>query len=245
MNQNNSAHRLCNILEKAVAMQGGEEDTTLIIGRAMGIQDFSNKCFMTDFFVLIADVEHSILRLKNVTKKEAYIKTIREIQTIFFVHNLANTHWQSIKSIIISGNLTTILDACANFIDREFPIIDLNDEELSDYLLRCNELLSEVAESDLANDLKTFLTVRLEEICSAIRHYSIGGPERLRNVVEANIGGMILKSAGISPKDCEQPILKKLFSLFLTFGSLLGMYTDSKSLLDSGSITKLFSPVNK
>jgi hypothetical protein len=111
--------------------------------------------------------------------------------------------------------------------------------------LKCEELLKEVAASELSKDLKTFLIVRLEEVCTAIRHYSIGGSERLRTVVEANIGGMILRSAGISPKDREKPILKTLFSWFLTFGSLLGMVTDSQSLLQSDFVSQFFLPPSK
>lgn len=87
--------------------------------------------------------------------------------------------------------------------------------------------------------------MRLEEVCSAIRHYSIGGAERLRTVVEANIGGIILRSAGISQKDREAPILKKLFSWLLIFGSLLGMVTDSQALLKSDSIPQFLLPPGK
>jgi hypothetical protein len=246
MNQNNSAHRLCNILEKAIAGDNQPDtDTTLAIGKAMGIEDTSNLCFMTDFFVLISDVERSIVNLKNVPKKKQYLDTIIEIQNLFFSYNLARDHWPTIRETVKSRNFTLILDACANFIAREIPLMDLSETDLVDHLTKCEELLREVTESDLADDLKTFLIVRLEEVCSAIRHYSTGGSERLRIVVEANIGGMILRSAGISQKDRETPILKTLFSWLLTFGSLLGMVTDSQSLLQSGFVKQLFLPPSK
>jgi hypothetical protein len=245
MTENNSAHRLCNILEKAIETGNDQLDTILVIGRAMGIEDTSDKYFMTDFFVLIADVERSILNLQNVPKKKDYIDTIREIQNLLFTHNLSRDHWPNIRETIKNRNFTLILDACANFIAREIPLMNLGENDLADHLLKCEELLRDVTESDLTNDLKTFLIVRLEEVCSAIRHYSIGGSERLRTVVEANIGGMILRSTGISPEDREKPILKLLFSWFLTFGSLLGMVTDSQSLLQSGFVTQFFLPPNK
>jgi hypothetical protein len=138
-----------------------------------------------------------------------------------------------------------ILDACGNLIAQELPVENLGEQKLSDYLLECEDLLVKVTESDLTDDLKTFLIVRLEEVYSAIRHYSIGGSDRLRTVVEANIGGMILRSPGISSKDREKPILKTLFSWFLSFGSLLGMVTDSQSLLQSGFVTQFFLPPSK
>jgi hypothetical protein len=49
MNPNNSAHRLCNILEKAIETGDDQPDTTVVIGRAMGLEDTSDRCFMTDF----------------------------------------------------------------------------------------------------------------------------------------------------------------------------------------------------
>jgi hypothetical protein len=245
MNNNNAAHRLCHIIEKAVDSEGEQKDTCIAIGEAMGISDFSNRSFMIDFFVLISEVHRSILNLKNVPRKPDYINTIQEIQQLFFTHNLAGDHWPNIRHQIKNRNLTLILDACANFIATENPLPDLNETELNDYLDKCEQILKEVTGSDLEDPLKTFLIVRLEEICSAIRNYPIGGSERLKILVEANIGGMILRSAGISGVDREKPILQKLFRMLLTFGSLLGMVTDSQTLLQSGWVTQFLLPPGK
>lgn len=130
MNQNNSAHRLCTILEKALEIGNEQKDTTIAIGTAMGIENISDRCFMTEFFVLISDVERSILLLKNVPKKIYYINTIRELQTIFFSYSLRNDYWPTIKQTIVSRNLVLILDACANFIAREIPVADLSETTL-------------------------------------------------------------------------------------------------------------------
>jgi hypothetical protein len=86
-------------------IEGNQKDTTAIIGNAMGIEDVADRCFMTDFFVLISDVERSISLLRNVPKKQIYINTIKQLQTTFFTHNLPNDHWPNIKNIIKSGNL--------------------------------------------------------------------------------------------------------------------------------------------
>ena len=49
-------------------------------------------------------------------------------------------------------------------------------------------------------ELKAFLTVRIEEVCSALRHYSFSGSEGLRIVVESSIGGAVLKSYGLNAR---------------------------------------------
>ena len=92
--------------------------------------------------------------------------------------------------------------------------------------------------------MKTFLVIRLEEICTAIRHYSLGGPERLRTVVEANIGGIILRSIGISSEDKEKPILRKVFDWLLTLGGILDLAANTQGYLlpKAAEITKFLLP---
>jgi hypothetical protein len=231
MQQSNSGRRLCNILEKAVEEGNKEAIIYTVIGSALGVEDVSNKYFLTDFFVLMADVERVVTLLKKVPRQDKYIDAIREIQNIFFTYSLPGDKWANISNLIESRNLILLLDACATFISQENPEVSLSENQLEEYLSRCEELLKETMESDLSDDIKTFLVVRLEEVCTAIRHYSIGGPERLRILVEANIGGMILRSAAISTQDKEKPILKTIFGWLLTFGSLLGLASDMQGFL--------------
>lgn len=231
MQQSNSGRRLCNILEKAVEEGNKEAAIYTVIGSVLGVEDVSNKYFLTDFFVLMADVERVVTHLKKVPRQDKYIDAIREIQNIFFTYSIPGDKWVNVSNLIENRNLILLLDACATFISQENPEINLSENQLEEYLSKCEELLKEAMESDLSNDIKTFLVVRLEEICTAIRHYSIGGPERLRTVVEANIGGMILRSAGISPQDQEKPILKEIFGWLLSFGSILGLASDTQEFL--------------
>jgi hypothetical protein len=231
MNQNNSAHRLCNILEKAIETGSDQQDTTLVIGRAMGIEDTSDKCFMTDFFVLISDVERSILNLQNVPKKNDYINLIREIQNLLFLHNLSRDHWPIIKATIESRNFTIILDACANFIARENPLNDLSKIQAKDYLSKSEDLLKDVKESDLEHDLKTYLIRHIEDICSALRRYDIGGSEYLQKVVEESLGGISLRYSVASEKDRQNPIIKNLIILCTIISAGISTAANIKTLM--------------
>jgi hypothetical protein len=231
MQQSNSGRRLCNILEKAVKEGDKEAPIYTVIGLALGVEDVSNKYFLTDFFVLMADVERVVTLLKKVPNRDKYIDAIREIQSIFCTYSLPGDKWLNVSSLIENRNLILLLDACATFISQENLEVSLSDNQLKEYLSKCEELLKEIIESDLSDDIKTFLVVRLEEICIAIRHYSIGGPGRLRTVVEANIGGMIVRGTAISSEDKEKPILKKIFEWLLIFGSVLGLASDTQGFL--------------
>jgi hypothetical protein len=238
MNQNNSAYRLCTILDKAMKVGDEQKDATAAIGIAMGIKDISDRRFMTDFFVIIADTERSILLLKNLSRKESFIEIIRQIQNLFFSHNLRE-HWPNIKNAINGGNLTLLLASCADFIAREIPAQNLSENQLKDYLLECEELVRKVSESDLSEDIKTFLVMRLEEICIAIRHYSIGGSERLRAVVEANIGGILPIIPTLHEKDRSSPILKIFIATCMSISAAIGTAANIKTLAPDGYFEKL------
>jgi hypothetical protein len=187
--------------------------------------------FYDGFFVLIADVERSILNLKDVPKKNDYINTIREIQNLLFFHNLSRDHWPSIRSAIKSRNFTLILDACANFIARENPLNNLSEIQILDYLSQCENLLKEVMESDLENDLKTYLVRHLEDICSALRRYDIGGPEYLQKVVEESIGGISLRYSVASEKDRHNPIMRNIVVLCTIISAGISNAANIKTLM--------------
>ncbi|MBW4518765.1 MAG: hypothetical protein KME16_03560 [Scytolyngbya sp. HA4215-MV1] len=245
MEQNNAARRLCNILERAIA--NGKDDKIIyqVIAEALAIKaPDSNKYAFTEFFVLLAEVEHITKQLKKVRGLDKYIEAVQEIQSIFFTYGMFQGQWNSVRSTIEGRNLILGLDACANFIAQEKIDPSLGEEQLKEYLQQCEALLQEVMESDLSEDIKTFLVVRLEEICTAIRHYSLGGPERLRTVVEANIGGIILRSAAISSQDKEKPIFQKIFGWLLTLGGVLDLASNTQGYLlpKVAEITKYLLP---
>jgi hypothetical protein len=243
MSQNNSAHRLSEILERAINLEGSQNILS-VLQQSMEATD--NPYPIVDFFVLIADVEQSISYLKNIRKKNEYLGAINELKGLFSSYEVRNVdHWNFIKNEIRSKHLALIIDACGNFLSQEFLVTHLDEDEIKKYLSECEELLQEVTGSDLSDDLKTFLVIRLEEICTALRHYSIGGSERLQKIVEANIGGMILQSVNMKDKDKGNELLKKLFSWFITVGALLGMYNDVQTLLQSQPVTEFFLPSGK
>jgi hypothetical protein len=113
--------------------------------------------------------------------------------------------------------------------------------QLDEFLSEFENLLREVHDSDLGKQIKTYLIVRLEEICSAIRHYDIGGPERLRLVVDASVGGLLLRAADITSQDKEKPIFKKFLEKILTLGGLLDTAANIQGYLFP-MLKKLFLP---
>jgi hypothetical protein len=233
MGQNNAARRLCDILKHAIAANvKGNELIYQALAQPLAIKDpDTNRHLFTEFFLLLAEVERTVKQLKKVNDLDEYIDAVKEIQSIFFTYGLFQGKWDAVRSTIQNRNFILILSSCANFIAQEQIDPSLSEEQLQKFLQECETILQEVVESDLPEDMKTFLVIRLEEICTAIRHYSLGGPERLRTVVEANIGGIILRSSGISSEDKEKPILRKVFDWLLTLGGILDLAANTQGYL--------------
>jgi len=231
MEQDNAARRLHRVLKCAANKGEGHLQTYYAIARALDIDDpDANRHLFTNFFVLLHDVEHNIRQLKKVSDLDEYIDAVKEVQSILLL-GMFQEKWETSFSRLDSQGLIKLLNACANFIDHEQLNPSLSAEQLQEYLEQCEALLQEVMNSDLPDDMKTFLIIRLEEICSAIRHYSIGGTERLRTVVEANIGGIILRSAGISPKIKDKLLFSKIFSWLFTLGGVLDLAANTQGYL--------------
>lgn len=245
MEQSNAARRLHDILKHAIATGENDKKIYQVIAEVLNIENPSGEKYLfTDFFVLLAEVERIVRQLKRVGNLDEYIDAIREIQSAFFTCGVFQGKWEQLSSTIQSRNLILVLDSCANFIALEQIDPLLSEEQLQKYLQECEDLLQEVMKADLPKDIKTFLIVRLEEICTAIRHYSLGGPERLRTLVEANIGGMILHGAGISLQEEEENILKKIFKWLVTLGGILDLAANTQGYLlpKVGEITKYLLP---
>lgn len=231
MEQNNAARRLYKILKFSISRGDGNSPAYYALAQALDIKNpDEDKHIFTDFFVLLNDVEKSVSQLKKVTDLDECIHAIRAVKSIF-IYRMFQGPWSESASELKNRGLLLNLNNCANFIDHEQINPSLSEEQLQEYLQECENLLQGLMDSDLPEDIKTYLIIRLEEICSAIRQYSLGGPERLRKVVEANLGGILLRHAGISPEDKEKPIYTKIFGWLLAFGGVLDLGANTQGYL--------------
>jgi hypothetical protein len=217
----NSAKRLYRILKGALNDGADDALTSSVILAAMVMPVETQLYRLTDFFELLSIVERDLEKLKEVEDIDEYLRIVRDIKELFIANPINQTTWSTFKSNLAGRNLILPLSAIAQFLEQEYPQRSLEQKQLDEFLSEFEILLQEVHDSDLEEKIKTYLIVRLEEICSAIRHYNIGGPERLRLVVEANIGGLLLRVADITSQDKENPVFKKYLEKILTFGGLL------------------------
>lgn len=239
----NSAKRLYRILKEALNDGADNTLTSDILAAAMGMgMPVETQLYqLTDFFELLSIVERDLKKLKEVEDIDEYLRIVRDIKELFIATPINQTPWSIFKSNLAGRNLILPLNAIAKFLDQEYPQRSLDQKQLDKFLSEFEILLQEVHTSDLEEKIKTYLIVRLEEICSAIRHYDISGSERLRLVVEANIGGLLLRAADITSQDKEKPVFKKYFEKILTFGGLLDTVANIQGYL-LPKLAELFLP---
>ncbi|MEL6552416.1 MAG: hypothetical protein AAFQ63_02970, partial [Cyanobacteria bacterium J06621_11] len=183
--------------------------------------------------------------IKNVRNSAQYIRPLNELRNIF-KRGLINQDWSAIRDFVNDEAKMAMIDVCGDMVAIHLPQKKISVQELEGFLKDTEDLLSEVSKSDMEEDIKSFLLARLEEITIAIRRYNISGSDYLRRVVEANIGGVLLKSAQLQPKQSNSAaFLKKLFKLALTIGGVLDLGANVEGfLLPKGieAIEKILPP---
>jgi hypothetical protein len=232
MPQNNSAWCLHQILKSA--LDDGKESEPIYRALASGLKienpDLEKHKYI-DFFVLVKDVESSVKSLKKVYDLDEFVSSIQELSDLIFINGLFQGPWKAVSSRIREGKLLTVLISCAMFIDQEQAYPDLSDEQLKQYLDECEELIKKITESDLEESIKSFLIIRLEEICVAIRQYHLGGTESLKKVIEENIGGVLLRLSGLGPEEKGKSLNWEVFNWLIHFGGVLDLAANTQGYL--------------
>lgn len=244
MEEDNAARRLCNMFNIAFKEDDGNKYIYIVLGLALGIIDpENNKHLITEVFVMLSEVDKELKKLQKVNNIEIYIKGIQEIQYYLVTANIYQGTWNQLKPNIENRNFILVLESCANFIALEKPNIALSETQLTEYLKQCEALLEELIISELSDDIKTYLVERLEEVCTAIRNYKIGGSKRLKIVIESNIGAIVLHNKDYTLEQ-KNGLIGKIFNFFMTIGSVLdlGANTEGYLLPKLASLAKFLLP---
>ncbi|MEO0455017.1 MAG: hypothetical protein AAF152_00345 [Cyanobacteria bacterium P01_A01_bin.114] len=238
MAYDNPARRLHILLHKAFDFEDPSKAQKGIQSRQIwaGVfaVDSNNKTelliYAEEFLALLKSTREAVKRFHSVNHA-SYVRALDHISSAVYSHGFLGSQWNVLGATLKNPAIMDILEITANTIDRETRLFEITQEQLDELLDSVKTLLDDVLRSDLDDDIKTFLIVRLEEICSAIHHYTVCGSEGLCHVVEANIGAVLLKSIGLTPEQKAHPAWKKFFDLMMKFGVLLGLIADADGFL--------------
>lgn len=235
MAQDNPARRLHSLLTNAFEIEDQFQDKQNLSSRTVWAQVFKTKDadtevleYLEELHFLIKHTREAIKGLPGV-RHELYLKPIEFFSLRISQKGLIGDKWGNQGRHLRQQHMLDLLEATADAIDNDNYLIELTQEQLNGLLSDAKSMLEEVLNSDLDNDIKMFLVIRLEEICSAIQHYAVSGSAGLRKVVEANIGSTLLKSFGVKTEETNQ--LRKFVGLMVKIGSWIGILADTESFL--------------
>ncbi|ESA37140.1 hypothetical protein N836_00230 [Leptolyngbya sp. Heron Island J] len=235
MAYDNPVRRLHSLLIKAFEAGNGQPTAAskLIWAKVFEVSVDDNESLISctdELFGLLRSSLDAVKGLHSVNSNP-HMRTLIRIRSLLYSKNFLNDQWKIFSSGLKDQSLMDLLEMTANAIDRETRLTKLSQDQLNDLLTSAKELLEDIRQSDLDDDIKNFLFIRLDEVCSAIQYYSISGSTGLRRVIEANIGGTLLKLSGLTPEERKTSVLTKFLHLMVRGAGLLGLMADAEGFL--------------
>jgi len=190
---NNPAGRLVTILRKAKSMKNQSSPAKQVWPEILESKPKDIPVLLKRLGQLLElpyDIRNQILQFDDIDQK-IYLKWLPKVQKSFSALNLDGPFKNFIAHIdeaALDG-----LDFCSDLLSRRSPERILDQEELNNIYSEAEELRVEIFESSIENELKLFLTQKLDEILHAIKEHNIKGAQPIENAVESTIGAIYIK----------------------------------------------------
>ena len=232
MNQSSALRQLEIILEEAMT-SAQENQTGLILMRAMQLEE--KPCNLVSFFTLLHKAKEEAKRLQY-SKVDRDIAALEDLQKVFSENPAWGHPWSSFSGHIKVSNILSILNNLANSYHNQTKNPFLEKDFLKDLDNDFSSLLQDTLDSELSKTFKKEIKVKIEDILSCIRNYSIDGTEGIEKAVQSLLIQVEMGDRNPS-KDISDPILRKLkitaisFLLFLkpSFWDVAGLLPDIDS----------------
>lgn len=240
MEYDNPARRLHILLNKAFEIASLKEKDTAtkkvpLKSRSVwidvfGIQNNDEELleYTEEFILLVKRTREEIKKMPSI-RHATYMKGVNFISKSISLYGLTGKNWNEQGRLLKNESFIDYIEMVADAIDNRSKLPNLSKEQLDELRKDIDSILEDVLGSSLSEDIKLFLITRLQEIKSAIIHYSVSGSSGLVRVVEANIGATFLKSFNLSPE--SKSYFKKFFELMGKISMVLGFGADFKGFL--------------
>jgi hypothetical protein len=210
--QSNALRRLEDILDEAVAYENKAEQTGVVLLKVMKLDVEPQN--IVEFYELLSKAKEESLRI-NKPKISRYISTLDELHKVFILNHLWTTEWNILSHHIESRNVLNTLDALADFFHAQDPLVFLEQDFLDKLKTEFQSLSDSIINSSLSNELKRFLTEKIEDILTAIRRYHIDGTEGLKKAAQSLVSDLVMTEYKIKDADKKNPVYNKAKGWFL------------------------------
>jgi len=213
MQQSNALRKLEKILTEAVSNGDRNQPSGLVLLKAMQLSDQPHN--IVEFFELLNKAKEEAKSVKK-PNIDRYLQPIVELHHFFVVNHLWGSQWEVFCSYIEARNLLNTLDALADFFYDQNPAIFLEQDFLDKLQGEFKNILDEVVKSDLSEEMRRFLTARIEDILKAIRRYYIDGTEGLEKATKSLVSDLVTTEHGLKESDKKNPTFRKIQALVLS-----------------------------
>lgn len=183
---------------------------------------------LNHIFNLIKETK-SLLQIKsNFSNVSLYSKAIDAIQSSLLMTNF-NSSWMEMNPRIDKGTLVS-LEFCADFLSQETSENFIKKDELAKLRNEVNSLISNILNTDLETDFKTYLIEKLKSVEDAILSYHIYGSRGLKNASESSLGSLLSNLSSLD-KPQKKKIVEDFFKIIANINALVGVGDKSRQFL--------------
>ena len=214
MTQSNRLGKLENILHEAVTNGERNQRSTIVLVEAMNLD--SNEQSIVCFYELLSKAKEDAISLRRYPRIDSCIKVIEELVIFSTTNHLYSLVWNNFATYLTDKNVLIALSALAHYMDNQEPKKFLDQDFLIKLKSEFDELSNKVLESDLSKELKTYLSVLIENILKAIRKYTVDGIQGLEEAAKSLAYDLLIIEPKLKEGDKQNPVLKKVIATGLS-----------------------------
>jgi hypothetical protein len=158
--------------------------------------------------MLLYEAKEEAKRL-SYSKVDRDITALEALQELFSSTDTWGRSWNTFSRHINTSNILSILNSLANSYHNQTKNLFLEKDFLQDLDDDFSSLLQEVIDSDLSEAFKKGIKIKIEDILSCIRNYSINGTEGIEKAVQSLVVQVEVGDKNTN-KETYNPILEKL-----------------------------------
>jgi len=225
----NPAESLLNFVEKALRLGGHETQRNgwsfvLDIKQDDDIEILDG---IADTIKLIARTKKAIYSLNGGYDKGLFLDPIERVSRQVRVVRL-DANWslvtESFDSSLIQG-----LQFCANVLKNNLTQKSLNTNQIEEWMKEIDTLLTDIIESEVPQELKSFSVEHLEKLRRALFNYWLFGIQGVRSQLEESIGAGFLRSAEIRVYH-SSGVIRKIMALVTNMANAITVAQGIKAL---------------
>jgi len=235
MNLNTSSGRLLNIIEKASKIQS-QTNCLDAWSNILEVKDNRPLLFKRLGMVMTLPLEakKELLEIKDIKKKNPYLKWEQPINNAFLHQNLS-AQWNTFSQYI-NQDVIDYLVMASDMVKFKNPEISLEQSKINKLKKDFMDIQDEIEESDIELSLKEFMLSRIMDIINSLEESIIKGITPLKDALNISIGELVMNNKLVTYSK-DNKLAQKFWNLLVNTSVIITLATGTPQI--TNNITKL------